>query len=108
MKRALVACALVGILLSLGMTGAGATSPSPCPSAASDTRTGCPPATPTNPNQAAYNLLESRLGGDIARALEAEQKLNATLDSFAATESLLNAEVADEEAVIADLEDQIA
>ena len=66
------------------------------------------PATAVDPNQAAYSALESRLGGDIARALAAEQKLSATLDQFAATEQLLTDEVTQEETVIANLEDQIA
>ena len=110
MRRALVATAMVAALLSLGVSTAGATSPPPCPSpdAASDARTACPAAAPVDPNQAAYDQLKSRLGGDIANALDAEQKLNATLDSFSSTEELLNAEVSQEESVIADLEDQIA
>jgi murein DD-endopeptidase MepM/ murein hydrolase activator NlpD len=109
-RRVLVASALIGTLFSLGVSTAGATSPSPslCPGprAASDARTGCPAG--TDPNQALYQLLESRLGGDIARALEAEQKLDATLDAFMSTELLLTDEVAQEASVISDLEDQIA
>jgi murein DD-endopeptidase MepM/ murein hydrolase activator NlpD len=111
-RRGLVAAAMVGALLCLGVSTAGATSPSPnvCPtptSAASDARTGCA-AAPVDPNQAAYDLLKSRLGGDIARALDAEQKLNATLDSYASTEQLLTDEVTQEESVISNLEDEIA
>ena len=108
MRRALLASAFIGTLFSLGVSTAGATSPSPCPSAsaASDARTVCRAA--TDPNQALYQLLESRLGGDIARALDAEQKLNATLDAYMSTEQLLTDEVAQEESVISDLEDQIA
>lgn len=109
MRRALLAAAVAGAVISLGVSTAGATSPSPCPSpdAASDARTACP-AAPLDPNQAAYDLLKTRLGGDIARALDAEQKLNATLDSYTATEQLLTDEVTQEESVISDLEDQIA
>ena len=59
-------------------------------------------------HQAAYDLLKTRLGGDVARALDAEQKLNQILDSFASTEQLLTAEVTQEEALISSLEDQIA
>lgn len=44
----------------------------------------------------------------MARALTAEQQLNATLDSFASTQDLLNGEITQEEGVISDLEDQIA
>src|SRR5256886_17449392 len=107
-RRALLATALLGSLLSLGISSAGATSPSPCasPSAASASRTSCPAA--VDPNQAAYDLLKTRLGGDVARALDAERKLIQTLDSFASTEQLLTAEVTQEEALISSLEDQIA
>jgi murein DD-endopeptidase MepM/ murein hydrolase activator NlpD len=106
----LVASALIATFLSLGVTEAAATSPSPCPtpSASSGARTACPAASTVDPNQTAYDQLKRRLGGDVARALDAEQKLNATLVSFAATQDLLNAEITQEESVIADLEDQIA
>jgi murein DD-endopeptidase MepM/ murein hydrolase activator NlpD len=108
-RRAVFASALVGVLVSAGVTGASATSPSPCPtpSASSGTRVPCPAAA-VDPNQAAYDLLKSRLGGDIAQALDAEQKLNATLDSYAATEQVLSDKVTQEEDVISNLEDQIA
>ena len=58
----------LGALLSLQAVSAGATTPTPCPtpSAASDSRVTCP-AAPVDPNQAAYDLLKTRLGGDIAR-----------------------------------------
>ena len=105
------AAAVVGGLLALQVSNASATdpTPSPCatPSSASSTRTTCP-AAPTNPNQAAYALLEARLGGDIAQALATEQRVSSTLDQFAATEQLLTDEVTQEEALIASLEDQIA
>ena len=109
MRGALVASAMVGALVALGASTAGATSPSPCPSpsSASDSRTACP-APSVDPNQAAYDLLKTRLGGDISMALDAEQKLNTTLDSFNSTADLLTAEISQEESVIADLEDQIA
>lgn len=85
--------------MSFQVSSAIATSPSPCPSPSSPARTNCPDA---------YDLLKTRLGGDIARALDAEQRLSATLDQFAATEQLLSSEVSQEEALIANLEDQIA
>jgi len=109
LKRAVGASALLGAFLALQVSTASATAPSPCPSAASasGSRVTCP-ATAVDPNQAAYATLESRLGGDIARALDAEQKLSATLDQFAATEQLLTYEVTQEETVIANLEDQVA
>jgi murein DD-endopeptidase MepM/ murein hydrolase activator NlpD len=109
LRRALGAAVLLGSLLALQASPASATDPTPSacptPAAASAARVGCPAA---NPNQAAYATLESRLGGDIARALAAEQTLSATLDQFAATEQLLTDEVLSEEAMIANLEDQIA
>lgn len=111
MRRAVGAAMLLGALLALQASTASATDPTPSacasPAAASETRVGCP-AAPTDPNQAAYAQLESRLGGDIARALAAEQALSATLDQFAATEQLLTDQVTQEETVIANLEDEIA
>jgi murein DD-endopeptidase MepM/ murein hydrolase activator NlpD len=101
----------MGGLLALHVSNAFATdpTPSPCPSptSASGSRTTCPAAT-TDPNQAAYTQLETRLGGDIAQALATEQRVASTLDQFAATEQLLTDEVTQEESVIAGLEDQIA
>ena len=96
-------------MISLQVSSAGATTPTPCPSpaAASDSRVTCP-APPVDLNQAAYELLKTRLGGDIARALDAAQQLTSTLSQFAATERILTADVAREEALIADLEAQIA
>jgi murein DD-endopeptidase MepM/ murein hydrolase activator NlpD len=109
-KRTLAALATAGALLALQAPSAGATTPSPCPSpsAASTTRTGCPGTTPTDPNQAAYDQLKARLGGDVARALDAEQRLSATLDQFAVTAQALTDQITQEEDVIASLEDQIA
>ena len=113
MRRALVASAMLGALFSWSASTALATSPSPSPSpcptpsAASNARSDCP-AAPVDPNQAAYNMLETRLGGDIARALDADQKLNAVLDSYTSTEQLLTDEVTQEESVVSNLEDQIA
>jgi murein DD-endopeptidase MepM/ murein hydrolase activator NlpD len=109
-KRTLAALAAASALVALQAPSAGATNPSPCPSpsAASTTRTDCPGTAPTNPNQAAYDQLKARLNGDVARALDAEQRLSATLDQFAVTEQALTDQITQEEAVIAALEDQIA
>ncbi|TMD97845.1 MAG: hypothetical protein E6I72_04865 [Chloroflexi bacterium] len=74
---------------------------------ASGSRVTCPAATP-DPNQAAYDQLKTRLGGDIANALSAEQRLSITLDQFAGIELSLTAEVAQEEATISNLEAEIA
>ncbi len=109
MKRALVAGALMTALVSLQISTATAATPAPCPSpsSASGTRPACG-AAPLDPNQAVYDALKARLGGDIAKALAAEQALSAVLDQFSATELLLTSEVAQEEATISALEDQIA
>jgi murein DD-endopeptidase MepM/ murein hydrolase activator NlpD len=102
----------VVILSALQVLNASATDPPPSPpacpspSTASDSRVSCPAS--TNPYQAAYAQLESRLGGDIAQALATEQRVAATLDQFAATEQLLTDQITQEETVIANLEDQIA
>ena len=106
MRRALAAAAVVAAALLLQATGASATGDtSSCSSpAASGTRVTCP----SDPNQAAYDQLRSRLGGDMARALTAQQRLSATLDQYAGIESSLTAQVSSEEAVIASLEAEIA
>ena len=108
MKRLLVALGLVGAFLGAQVSTVGATDPSPCTgSTSSGSRVNCP-AAPTDPNQAAYDTLTSRLGGDVAKALAAQQRLRRTLDQFSGIEQSLTAEVAQEEAVIAQLEQQIA
>src|SRR5207244_6819160 len=107
-KRLAVAAGLVGALLAIHVPGAGATDPSPCstPGTSSGSRVSCP--APTDPNQAAYDQLKTRLGGDVARALTAQQRLRRTLDQFAGIEQSLTAEVEQEEATIARLEKKIA
>jgi murein DD-endopeptidase MepM/ murein hydrolase activator NlpD len=55
-----------------------------------------------------YEALKTRLRGDIANALTAEQRLAMTLDQYAGIEASLAAEVAQEEAVIAGLQAEIA
>lgn len=111
MRRALAALVTVAALSALGVSNAFATdpSPSPCPtpSAASGARPTCS-ITPVDPNQAAYAQLEARLGGDIARVLDAEQRLSAVLDGYANSEQVLGDQITNEEQVIANLEDQIA
>jgi len=109
LKRLLVTLAVTGGLLSMQASSALATNPSPCPSpsAASDGRVTCV-APPVDPNQAAYDRLRTRLGGDIARALTAQQRLTLTLNQFAGIEDSLSAEIIDEEAVIANLAQEIA
>ena len=110
MKRALGALAAAGVLIALQASAAGATgpSPSPCPSqsAASRARVGC--AAAPNPNQAAYDKLRTRLGGDLAKALTSEEKLASALDQTSASVQILTDQITRQEGVIADLEDQIA
>ena len=119
MKRGLAAAALMATVLALQVSTVGATTPSPTPTPsapptpcsspgpASGSRSTCPPA-PLDPNQAVYDLLKTRLGGDIARALDAEQKLAATLSEFSATTDVLTGQITQEEAMIGQLEDEIA
>ena len=110
MRRFVVAAVLTAGLLALHAGGASATdpTPSPCPSpsASSGARVDC--TAPVDPNQAAYDQLTQRLGGDVARALSAQQRLTRTLHQFAGIQTTLSAEISQEEAVIADLEQQIA
>ena len=108
MRRALSAAVVSAALLALQASTAGATDTASCvATTASGSRVTCPAATP-DPNQAAYDQLKTRLGGDIANALSAEQRLSITLDQFAGIELSLTAEVAQEEATISNLEAEIA
>ncbi|HKW73361.1 MAG TPA: peptidoglycan DD-metalloendopeptidase family protein [Candidatus Dormibacteraeota bacterium] len=111
MKRGLVTAAVLIGLFSLQTAAAGATTPSnsacPSPGSASNGRVTCPPPA-VDPNQAAYDLLKSRLSGDIGRALDAEQKLSSTLDQFASVSDALTNQVTQEETLIAQLQDAIA
>ncbi len=109
MKRALGAATLALVVMAIQVTAAGATSPSPCPSpsAASSARVSCS-ATTTDPNQAAYDQLRARLGGDLANALTTQQNLMATLNQTSAGVQILTDQVTREETVISNLEDQIA
>jgi murein DD-endopeptidase MepM/ murein hydrolase activator NlpD len=94
-------CALVALLVPGAITVSYATCPTP---AASSSRVTCPPP---DPNQAAYDQLRRRLGGDLARALTSQQQLSVALLQSAASEQNLNAHIASEEAKIAALESQI-
>ncbi|MGH7761034.1 MAG: peptidoglycan DD-metalloendopeptidase family protein [Candidatus Dormibacteraceae bacterium] len=109
MKRALGAIALALVALAVQVTAAGATSPSPCPSpsTASSARVVCS-STATDPNQAAYDQLRARLGGDLAGALTTQQKLVASLNRTSASVQIVTDQVTREETVISTLEDQIA
>ena len=113
MRRALAALSVVGVLCALLIASApGVSSTTSCDTTASGART-TPPASPPvcatpDPNQALYDQLKTRLGGDLARALTSQQRLSAALNQSAATQTVLNNQIAQEEAKIADLESQLA
>lgn len=109
MNRTAGALAIAGALLALEVTPAGATDPSPCPTptAASGARVTCP-AAPTDPNQAAYEMLRTRLGGDLSTALSNQERIAAALRQTSVSVQILSDQIAREEAVIANLEEQIA
>ncbi len=103
------AVVLASFVVGIQVSAVSATDASPCPSpsAASAARTGCPAAA-TDPNQAAYDLLRSRLGGDLATWLTTQERLNAALDQTSASVQIVTDQITQEETVIANLEDQIA
>ena len=110
MRKAVAAATIAAAIAAMQLTAAGATGTGSCSGArsSSGSRIACPAPAPTqDPNQALYAELEARLGGDVARALTAEQKLAATLDQFAGIEQSLTAEVASEVSVISHLQDEI-
>ena len=66
------------------------------------------PCAPIDPNALAYAQLKARLGGDIAEALDTQQRLLAMADGFAASEVAVTDQISSEESLIAKLEDEIA
>ncbi len=105
MRRALARVATLSALLGLLVPGAITVSYATCPTpGASSSRVTCPPP---DPNQAAYDQLRKRLGGDLARALTSQEQLSVALLQSAASEQNLNAHIASEEAKITNLEAQI-
>jgi len=101
LARLATLCALVALLVPGAITVSYATCPTP---AASSSRVTCPSP---DPNQAAYDQLRRRLGGDLARALTSQEQLSIALLQSAASEQNLNAHIASEEAKITALEAQI-
>ena len=95
-------CGLIILLVPSAMIASSETCPTP---GASSSRVTCP--TP-DPNQALYDQLRSRLGGDLARALTSQQQLSLALLQSAANQQNLNARIASEEAKITALEAQIS
>ena len=107
MRRGLACLGTLGALIAIQLPGATAASYAPCPTpslTASRARVACPPI---DPNQALYDQLRARLGGDLARALTSQQQLSAALDLSAASQQALTAQITAQEAQIADLETQI-
>jgi murein DD-endopeptidase MepM/ murein hydrolase activator NlpD len=109
-KRVVSAFALALAVMAVQLPAAGATDAPLCPSpsAASETRLTCPAAAATDPNQAAYDLLRTRLGGDLSGALTTQQKLMSVLNQTSAGIEILNNQITQEETVITNLQDQIA
>jgi len=105
-KRALAVITFAVFGAGIQISAVGATD-SPCSttSTASAARTTC---AATNPNQAAYDLLRNRLGGDLASGLTTQQKLTASLNQTSAAVQILTDQISQQEAAIATLEDQIA
>jgi murein DD-endopeptidase MepM/ murein hydrolase activator NlpD len=105
-KRALVAAVCAAVAAGMQVSAVGATD-TPCDSTstASPARVTC---AAIDPNQAAYDQLRSRLGGDLSNALTTQQKLTAALNQTAAAVQILTDQITQEEAVIATLQDQIA
>lgn len=108
MSRTVRALTIAGALVALQVSAAGATSPSPCPtpSEASAARVTCPAA--TDPNQAAYDQLRTRLGGDLSTALTNQERLAAALHQTSRSIQIVSDQIAHEEAIISTLEDEIA
>jgi murein DD-endopeptidase MepM/ murein hydrolase activator NlpD len=103
LARLVTLCALIGLLVPGGISVGYATCPNP---GTSGSRVTCPP--PPDPNQAAYNKLRKRLGGDLARALTSQEQLSIALLESAASEQNLNANIVSEEAKVAAIEAQIS
>jgi murein DD-endopeptidase MepM/ murein hydrolase activator NlpD len=114
-RRALAGVVILGVLISLQLTHIRlAYTCGPTASSARTTTTASgprpsPSACPTpSPTPSVYDQLRARLGGDLARALTAQEKLSVALDQTAAAEQTLTDQISNEEARIADLEDQVA
>ena len=101
LSRAATLCALLVVLIPGSVIVSYATCPTP---GASGSRVTCPSP---DPNQAAYDQLRRRLGGDLARALASQEQLSVALLQSAASEQNLTTHIASEEAKIAALEAQI-
>jgi murein DD-endopeptidase MepM/ murein hydrolase activator NlpD len=106
MRRAFASIVVIGALIGMQGLSASAVGPSLCPSPGptSSARVSC---VTTDPNQALYDQLRARLGGDLSRALTSQQRLSAALDQAAANQLALNTQISSEEARVADVEAKI-
>jgi murein DD-endopeptidase MepM/ murein hydrolase activator NlpD len=112
-KAALSALAAAALAVALQASGAQAVNPGPCLAApgstgASGARVAAPAECSIDPTQALYAQLEARLGGDIAKALAAQERLTNALDKVSVNEQALSDQVSNLEGQIADLQDQVA
>jgi murein DD-endopeptidase MepM/ murein hydrolase activator NlpD len=115
-KRALAGVTILGVLLSLQLThiqlaytcGPTASSARTTTTTASGPRPSPSPCPTPSPTPSVYDQLRARLGGDLARALTAQEKLSVALDQVAASEQALTDQISNEETRIADLEDEVA
>jgi murein DD-endopeptidase MepM/ murein hydrolase activator NlpD len=105
MKRMLAVVALAVVAAGIQLSAVGATGTCSTTTTASAGRVTCPSV---DPNQAAYDQLRNRLGGDLASGLTTQQKLTASLNQTSTAVQILTDQITQEEAIIATLEDQIA
>lgn len=115
MRRAVAGIVVLGLLLSVSLSHARVaystcgSSASGRPTAASGPALGssgvCPAA---GAQETIYERLAARLGGDLATALTAQERLNTALDQTAVSEQVVTDQITQEEATLADLEDQVA
>jgi murein DD-endopeptidase MepM/ murein hydrolase activator NlpD len=114
-RRGVAGIAVVGLLLSLALShariahsdcGSSAASAAQTTDASGAALGSCPAA--ATPQPTIYQQLAARLGGDLAQALTTQERLNTALDQTAVSEQVVTDQITQEEARIADLEDQVA
>jgi murein DD-endopeptidase MepM/ murein hydrolase activator NlpD len=117
MRSATARLAVLGMVLSLQLVQAGASTSICGSSSASGGRVSagsgaafglngtCPG--PGN-TQSIYDQLAARLGGDLAKALTTQEQLSTALDQTAVSEQVVTNQITQEEAIISNLEDQVA
>jgi murein DD-endopeptidase MepM/ murein hydrolase activator NlpD len=115
-KRPVAGIAVLGLLLSVVLSNARIAHSECGASAASGAQTteasgsalGNRPCPATTAPPSIYQQLAARLGGDLAQALTTQERLNTALDQTAVSEQVVTDQITEEEARIADLEDQVA